>query len=270
MITRFAPSPTGPLHLGHALSAITAHDAARAAGGTFLLRIEDLDQSRCRPEYEAGIFDDLAWLGLTWDGPVWRQTDRTAAYANTLRQLDQLGLIFPCQCRRADILAAYTGDPPFGPDGILYPGTCRHRSMADRAPQDAVRLDMAKAVQQIDPVTFREGDQIVACDDLTSKVGDVVLARRDSGAAAYHLACIVDDAAQGVTHVIRGLDLFEATQIHVVLQQLLGLPTPNYQHHRLITDENGKRLAKRHDSKAIAKFRQEGLSPANIRQMIGL
>lgn len=279
MITRFAPSPTGPLHLGHAFSALTAHDAARAAGGQFQLRIEDLDETRCRPEYEEAILDDLRWLGLTWDGPVWRQSDRGAQYAAALASLAERELVFPCSCNRSQIRAAADlhGITAMGPDGLVYPGTCRARPMSDRKPGDAVRLHMRNAIQafgtelhfpEIGPLNT--GHVTVRPATLINTVGDVVLARRLTGTAAYHLACVVDDAAQGITHVIRGQDLFEATQIHVVLQRLLGLPTPFYHHHRLVLDETGKRLAKRHDSKAIARYRAEGASPEDVRHMIGL
>ncbi|MBM7067696.1 tRNA glutamyl-Q(34) synthetase GluQRS [Actibacterium sp. 188UL27-1] len=279
MITRFAPSPTGSLHLGHAFSAITAHDAARAAGGTFLLRIEDLDQTRCRPEYEQGIYEDLDWLGLSWDGDVWQQSKRAGHYQAALAVLETCDLLFPCSCSRSQIRAAAQarGQMTFGPDGLVYPGTCQDRPMADRRPGDTLRLNMGRALTTIgQDLHFPEmgpaqtGHVTVAPTALLKEVGDVVLVRRETGAAAYHLACICDDAAQGITHVIRGQDLFKATQIHVVLQRLLGLPTPFYHHHRLITDTAGKRLAKRDDSKAIAKYRSEGISPDEIRRMIGL
>ncbi len=277
--TRFAPSPTGPLHLGHAYSACLAFDQARAVQGQFLLRIEDLDESRSRPEWEAQIFDDLQWLGLKWPTPVRRQSTRGAAYAAALQRLEERGLLFPCRCRRRDIEAAAAapqeGVPAFGPDGRIYPGTCRDRPMSDRRPGDVLRLNMARATAQVPELTFTEtgpahaGVHRILPSHLTSAVGDVVLSRRDM-AAAYHLAVVVDDAAQGVTHVIRGEDLFEATAIHVLLQSLLGLPTPAYHHHRLIRDAQGKRLAKRDDARAIAKFRAEGATPADLRAMVGL
>jgi glutamyl-Q tRNA(Asp) synthetase len=283
--TRFAPSPTGPLHLGHAYSASLAHDLARAAGGRFLLRIEDIDQSRARPEWEAQIYDDLCWLGLTWDGAVMRQSDRLPAYRAALAALWQRGLIYPCRCTRRDILEAASAPqegvaPAIGPDGPLYPGTCRHvpKSQAP-LPDAALRLNMARAVMQLSaPLTFSEtgasadgktGLQHIDPEHLLQNVGDVVLARRDMG-TSYHLAVVVDDSAQGVTHVTRGQDLFDATQIHVLLQHLLGLPTPVYHHHRLIRDDAGKRLAKRDDARAISTYRAEGLDPHQIRRMIGL
>jgi glutamyl-Q tRNA(Asp) synthetase len=282
-VTRFAPSPTGPLHLGHAFSAITAHDMARRAGGRFLLRIEDIDRARARPEWEAAIFEDLAWLGLTWDGPVMRQRARLPAYRAALARLWEIGLLYPCTCTRRDILSAL--DAPqegvtFGPDGPVYPGTCRGAARDGPMPDGAVlRLDMARALARIgEDIAFDEagagpagqtGRIVLSRADLLAGVGDVVLARRDMG-TSYHLAVVTDDASQGVTHVVRGQDLFEATVIHRILQILLDYPTPTYWHHRLIRDEAGKRLAKRDDARAIRTYRAEGASPADIRRMVGL
>lgn len=276
--TRFAPSPTGPLHLGHAYSALLAYTMAQSAGGVFLLRIEDIDASRARPEWEAQIYDDLAWLGLHWPEPVMRQSDRHPAYHAALDALWARGLLYPCTCRRADIAAAASapqeGAPLLGPDGIVYPGTCR--ATANRGglrPKDAVlRLDMAMAVSDMTDITFEEtgctpGRQLIKPEEITATVGDVVLARRDM-AASYHLCVGVDDAAQDITHVVRGQDLFDATQIHVVLQHLLGLPTPVYHHHRLIRDETGKRLAKRDDARAIATYRDAGLDRDEITALL--
>ncbi|MFT5742686.1 MAG: glutamyl-Q tRNA(Asp) synthetase [Paracoccaceae bacterium] len=282
MITRFAPSPTGPLHLGHAYSALLAYDMATQNSGTFLLRIEDIDQSRARPNWEAQIFDDLHWLGLHWPTPVMRQSDRLPAYSAALDHLWQQGLIYPCTCTRRDIHDAISapqeGVPTIGPDGLIYPGTCRpphqHATHAPR-PDAVMRLNMARAMQAIDaPLEFREtglhGDHFTfAADDVITKIGDIVLARRDMG-TSYHLSVVLDDAAQGITHIVRGQDLFEATTIHVILQRLLGLPTPTYHHHKLIRDENGRRLAKRDDARALSKYRAEGASPNDIRQMVGL
>lgn len=280
MITRFAPSPTGLLHLGHAFSALTAWDIARAGAGRFLLRIEDIDQPRCRPEFEQAIYDDLHWLGLDWPEPVMRQSDRLPAYDEGLARLTEMGLTYPCSCTRADIRAALSApqegaEPAQGPDGPVYPGTCRGRSMESRGPDDAIRLDMARAVAITGPITFTEtgdtfhGEHEVAPEEMITGIGDVVLARKDIG-TSYHLAVVLDDAAQEITHVVRGEDLFAATPIHVLLQRLLGLPTPVYHHHRLIRDETGKRLAKRDDSRAIRHYRDEGASPADIRRMVGL
>lgn len=276
--TRFAPSPTGPLHLGHAYSAMLAHDMARAAGGAFLLRIDDLDQSRARPEWEQQIYDDLRWLGIEWDDPVRRQSEHFDDYRDAIAKLDRMGLTYRCVCTRRDIeLAASApqeGAADFGPDGRVYPGTCRGRAVTGGA-DTVVRLDMARACAAGLPAAFTEtgprfaGRHQLSADRLCHHVGDVVLERRDM-AASYHLAVVLDDAAQEVTHVIRGEDLFEATQIHVLLQSLLGLPTPEYHHHRLIRDAAGKRLAKRDDARAISRFRAEGASPQDIRRMVGL
>lgn len=265
--TRFAPSPTGPLHLGHAFSTLTGWQRARAAGGRFLIRIEDLDAGRCRPEWADAIFDDLAWLGLDWEAPVLRQSTRAQAYRAALDRLGAMGLTYACTCTRADIRAAVSA-PQEGPDGTVYPGTCR--GMGHPSAGAAVRLDMGAAMARLGAVEFMDnGRHKRETAAMVDGVGDVVLARRD-GAAAYHLAVVVDDAAQGITEVVRGEDLFEATAIHVVLQRLLGLPTPTYHHHRLIRDESGKRLAKRDDARALATYRAEGATPADIRRMVGL
>jgi len=275
-ITRFAPSPTGPLHLGHAYSAMLAHDRALAAGGTFHLRIDDLDQTRARPEWEARICDDLAWLGLDWPRPTLRQSTRLPRYRAALDTLWRMGLLYPCSCTRSDIRAAVAapqeGAPLHGPDGVIYPGTCRPDAPPEGAmPADsALRLDMARAVARLDrPLRYREKDETIAPPDMTETVGDVVLARRDMG-ASYHLAVVLDDADQAITHVIRGEDLSAATPIHVLLQHLLGLTSPAYHHHRLIRDETGKRLAKRDDARAIATYRAEGTTPCDIRALVGL
>ena len=284
--TRFAPSPTGPLHLGHAYAAILAHDMAAAAGGEFLLRIEDIDQARARPQWEALIYEDLAWLGLRWETPVLRQSERLPAYRAALQTLWERGLLYPCACRRRDIeeaaRAPQEGAPHYGPDGLVYPGTCRPAAPAPgKMPADcALRLDMGRAWAAIgaEALQFTEtgagpggetGPITVSRLQALSEIGDIVLARRDMG-TSYHLSVVLDDAEQGITHVTRGADLFEATAIHVILQRLLGLPTPLYHHHRLIRDETGKRLAKRDDARAIRKYREDGLSPADIRSMIGL
>ncbi len=286
MRTRFAPSPTGPLHLGHAYSACLAHDMARAGRGQFLLRIEDIDQTRARPEWEALIYEDLRWLGLTWDGPVLRQSDNMQAYHDALRQLWDQGLLYPCSCSRRDIQEAASAPqegagPRFGPDGIVYPGTCRPTAPpSGPMPEGAVlRLDMTRALARLpEPIRFTETGQgpdgesgtiTVPAEVLIDTVGDVVLARRDMG-TSYHLSVVVDDCAAGITHVIRGEDLFEATAIHVVLQGLLGLPSPAYHHHRLIRDDAGKRLAKRDDARALSTYREAGLTPSDIRAKIGL
>ncbi|WP_333684064.1 tRNA glutamyl-Q(34) synthetase GluQRS [Pontibaca methylaminivorans] len=276
---RFAPSPTGPLHLGHAYSALLAHDMARAAGGRFLLRIEDTDTSRTRPEWEALIFEDLRWLGLEWEEPVLRQSEHLPRYGAALARLARKGLLYPCSCSRSDIRAALAAPQEGVPAGPAYPGTCRGRSMADRRPGDALRLDMARALEHMvghPPLTYREsgpfgsGVHEVSPDELVLSVGDPVLARKEIGTPAYVLAATVDDAHQGISHVIRGADLIPTTALQRLLQALLGLPTPQYHHHRLIRDESGRRLAKRDDARAIAAWRADGASPADIRERVGL
>ncbi|MEO0391139.1 MAG: tRNA glutamyl-Q(34) synthetase GluQRS [Pseudomonadota bacterium] len=276
MITRFAPSPTGPLHLGHAYSALIAHDMARAAGGTFLLRIEDIDQSRARPNWEAQIYEDLHWLGLSWPIPVVRQSDRLAIYQQTLDSLWARGLLYHCTCNRRDIAAAASapqeGAPLVGPDGIIYPGTCRGTGRSGPRPDGALRLDWGAALPHLpDTLQWHDADgvQRLPTRALLTDVGDIVLARKGMG-TSYHLAVTLDDAAQNVTHVTRGQDLALATPIHVALQHLLRLPTPRYFHHRLIRDGAGKRLAKRDDARALAKYRSEGACPTLVRTLVGL
>lgn len=259
IITRFAPSPTGALHLGHAAAAIRAHDRARAAGGRFLLRIEDIDGTRSRPEHVSGIIDDLAWLGLRWDGPVTYQSERIGLYAAALDDLRDQKLLYPCFCTRADIAASLSA--PQGPSGPVYPGTCRALDVDERAVRaerlpHAWRINMAQATERAGPLWWhdeRAGDQLA--DPLAH--GDVVLARKDAP-ASYHLAVTVDDAAQGITHVVRGADLFAATSVHRLLQALLGLAVPIYHHHPLITDADGKRLAKRDGAPTLAAMRAQG------------
>jgi len=278
-ITRFAPSPTGPLHLGHAFSALLASDLAKQHNGSFLLRIEDIDQSRARAVWEQQIYEDLAWLGLEWPRPVLRQSDRLPRYRAALQTLTDLGLTYACRCNRADIEAAagapQEGVPQFGPDGRIYPGTCRDRRIVPPAPRDVIRLDMRAALAQLGALSFVEtSPELGGCiridpEHLLTGVGDIILVRRNMG-SSYHLSVVVDDADQGITDVVRGADLFETTQIHVVLQSLLSLPVPRYHHHRLIRDAEGKRLAKRDDARAIAKYRSEGASPTDIREMVGL
>lgn len=281
MRTRFAPSPTGPLHLGHAFSAIVAHDMARAAGGAFLLRIEDIDRSRARPAWEEAIHDDLAWLGLSWETPVMRQSERMGAYRAALDTLWSRGLLYACTCSRRDIEAAASapqeGAPLHGPDGVIYPGTCRARrrsaAMPDPPEGAALRLDMAAAVAG-QTLAWQEtgqtpGPRRMTAEAAMGRIGDVVLARRGMG-TSYHLSVVVDDAAQAITHVTRGADLEDATAIHVVLQRLLDLPTPVYHHHRLIRDEAGKRLAKRDDARAIRLYRDQGWTPWDVRRAVGL
>jgi glutamyl-Q tRNA(Asp) synthetase len=256
--TRFAPSPTGRLHLGHAFSAMLAHDLARARGGRFLLRIEDIDGTRSRPEHVAGILEDLAWLGLAWDGPMVRQSTRLDAYADALESLRKRGLVYPCYCSRADIAAA-TG-APHGPTAV-YPGTCRGAAV-DLSRPHAWRIDMARAVALAGPLAFDDAwhGRIVA-DPLAQ--GDVVLARKDAP-ASYHLAATIDDGWSGVTDVVRGDDLLAATDVHRLLQALLGLPTPHYHHHPLLAGPDGRRLAKRDGAPSLKALRDGGADPVAL------
>lgn len=253
---------------------------AQAAGGTFLLRIEDIDTTRSKLQWEAQIYDDLGWLGLSWPTPVMRQSERLDHYGRALDDLWARGMLYPCYCSRADISAAASapqeGVPRFGPDGVIYPGTCRHKTprKGERPTDLPLRLDIAKAAEMADSLQFEEtgtqaGYHQVSAADLKKQAGDVVLSRRDMG-TSYHLSVVLDDAAQGITHVVRGEDLFEATQIHVFLQHLLGLDTPLYHHHRLIRDQNGKRLAKRDDARAIATYRAEGMTPEVMLDLLWL
>ncbi|WP_299922397.1 tRNA glutamyl-Q(34) synthetase GluQRS [uncultured Pelagimonas sp.] len=277
-VTRFAPSPTGPLHLGHAFSALLAHDTARAVGGQFLLRIDDLDQTRARSSWEDLIYEDLEWLGIRWHGPVRKQSNHFEDYQDAINNLANKGLIYPCRCKRRDIEVALDapqeGVPRFGPDGLIYPGTCRNRSMQDRQSGDALRLDLSKATL-VEPLAFTEtgqahlGTHHVTIDHLQTHVGDPVIARSGM-AASYHLAVVIDDAASGITHAIRGEDLFEASYIQRLLQAQLNLPPIKYHHHPLVRDDNGKRLAKRDDARAISKYRADGATPEDIRKMVGL
>lgn len=267
--TRFAPSPTGALHLGHAYAA----RFAATHGTRFLVRIEDIDSARCKAEYEATIFSDLAWLGLRWEEPVLRQSTRLEAYGAALAQLKAQGLLYPCFCTRAEIAAeiARSGSAPHGPDGPLYPGSCRALSVEVRAARIAagepyaLRLDSTKAAAQAGPLSFVEEGEgetgRITVDPLC--FGDVVLARKDTP-SAYHLAVVVDDAFQGVTLVTRGKDLFAATHIQRLLQALLGLPEPAYAHHKLILDAAGKKFSKRDHAVTLQALRQGGASPADI------
>ena len=256
---------------------MTAHDLALSSRGRFLLRFEDIDVSRSRPEWEARILDDLAWLGVQPDAPPVRQSERLEGYASALDRLWAAGLLYQCHCTRADIRAALSapqeGAVPVGPDGPVYPGTCREGSRTGPRPEGVLRLDMAAAVARVGGASFREltESRKVATSpaDLTADIGDVVLSRHGMG-TSYHLSVVVDDAAQEITHVVRGRDLFEATAIHGVLQRLLALPTPLYCHHALVRDADGRRLAKRHDARAISSYRAAGASPHDLRRMVGL
>jgi glutamyl-Q tRNA(Asp) synthetase len=254
--TRFAPSPTGRLHPGHAFSAIKAHDFARERDGAFLLRVEDIDGTRSRAEHVETILRDLAWLGLTWDGPVVFQSERLALYEAALDRLRAMGLLYPCFCTRADIAASLTA--PHGPDGPVYPGTCRSLAAPDLSRPHCWRLDVAKALRAIPgDLTFDDNRHGTIAADPAAH-GDVVLARKDAP-ASYHLAVTIDDAAQGISDVVRGEDLLPATHIHRLLQALLGLPVPRYHHHALLAGPDGQRLAKRHGAPTLAALRESGV-----------
>jgi len=257
VVTRFAPSPTGRLHLGHAVSAIRAHDYARERGGRFLLRIEDIDGTRSRPEFVAGILEDLGWLGLRWDSLVF-QSERLATYDVAMEQLKARALVYPCFCTRAEIAASASA--PQGDIGPVYPGTCRGLTTDEVAARADLahcwRLDMAKAVAITGVLAWHDAIAGTVVADLLAQ-GDVVLARKDAP-ASYHLAVTLDDAAQGVTDVVRGVDLFAATDVHRVLQALLGLPVPAYHHHPLVVDATGRRLAKRDGAVSLAEMRDGG------------
>ena len=270
-VTRFAPSPTGRLHLGHAYSALLAHDFARERDGSFLLRIEDIDPGRVRAEHVDAIFQDLLWLGLEWDGEIVYQSERLPLYAEALDTLKRRGLVYPCFCTRADIAAeiAASVEAPHleeAVEGPIYPGTCRRlpaeereRLLAERP--HAWRLDVAKAGDAAGPLSWCDHETEVEAEP--GRFGDVVLARKDAP-ASYHLAVTLDDADQGVTDVVRGRDLFACTHVHRLLQALLGLPTPHYRHHALLTDEQGERLAKRHHAPTLAHLRESGAEPAEL------
>jgi glutamyl-Q tRNA(Asp) synthetase len=270
IITRFAPSPTGHLHLGHAYSALFAQDRARKADGRFLLRIEDIDTARSRPEFEAAIAEDLAWLGVTWDGAVRRQSEHMDDYRAALGRLDRLSVTYPCFCSRKDIAAAQSA--PHGPD-TAYPGTCRTLSPQDRAERIAagqpyaIRLDVAAGLALSGPLTWhdcRAGD-VTAIPELE---GDPVIARRDTP-TSYHLSVTVDDHLQGVTLVTRGEDLFAATHVHRLLQGLLGYTTPDSCHHPLLKNAQGDRLSKRDGAVAIRTLREQGRTPEQVQAMAG-
>ena len=262
--TRFAPSPTGCLHLGHAYAARVAHDLARQNGGRFLVRFEDIDHTRVRPEFYEGILEDLRWLGLTWDDEPWRQLDRLDHYQMALDRLKMLGVIYPCYCTRKEIEIelANLAHAPHGPEGPLYPGTCRSLTNPPRDREPAWRLNLDMAAGLVGELTFKDQRHgRIGVDP--GLLGDVILARKDIG-TSYHLAVVVDDAAQQITHVTRGEDLLGSTHIHRVLQTLLDLPEPAYFHHQLILDESGQRLAKRHDALSIETLRKRGEDVWNL------
>ncbi|MBF0588736.1 MAG: tRNA glutamyl-Q(34) synthetase GluQRS [Magnetococcales bacterium] len=275
-ITRFAPSPTGHLHLGHAFSALYGFQLSQKHHGQLLLRIEDIDKGRCRPEFETAIYDDLTWLGLDWPKPVRRQSEHMDDYAGALKRLTEMGLLYPCFCTRKQILqqAAESSRAPHGPDGLLYPGSCRDLSDSERQNRMdhcdpyALRLDMARACSRVGALTWHDrqrGEQQARPE----MFGDVVLARKDTP-TSYHLAVTLDDHLQGVTCVVRGVDLFQASHVHRLLQALLGLDVPEYDHHRLLTDEQGKRFAKRDRSVTLREMRGRGVNPEEVLRLIGV
>ena len=249
--TRFAPSPNGPLHLGHAYAAIVAHDLARERGGEFLLRIEDIDGTRSRPELAEAFREDLRWLGLTWDGEG-LQSSRLDSFAEAGERLKAAGLLYPCNCTRSMITEAATR---FGPDGPVYPGTCRGAHV-DPSGEVAWRLDMAQAVERAGPMMWE--DELAGVQQARPEIfGDIVLLRKEAP-ASYHLAATLDDATDGITLVTRGADLFDATHVHRLLQALLKLPVPRWHHHKLLLDDSGRKLAKRRGSQSLADLRNAG------------
>lgn len=284
-VFRFAPSPNGYLHLGHALSALIDFEMARAAGGRFLLRIEDIDATRCRPEYEAAIYEDLAWLGIAWEEPVRRQSGHLEDYRAAIGRLADMGLIYPSFESRSEIaaLVAERGGEdgwPCDPDGApIYPGTSKHLAPAERTQRMArepysLRLDMDAAVTRASALHWEETGQgpngeSGAIAAAPQAWGDVVLARRETP-TSYHLSVVIDDAAQGVTDVVRGQDLFWATSVHRLLQDLLGLPQPGYHHHRLLLDADGRKLSKSTQATSLRALRAKGLTQQDIRRLAGL
>ena len=285
---RFAPSPNGLLHLGNAFSALTVWDGVQRNDGAFILRIEDIDTARSRPEYESAIFEDLEWLGLEWPSPAMRQSDRMDAYWQAITRLAKLDICYPCGCTRSDIRNALAApqegqEHSDGPaaNSAPYPGLCRNRPMSSLSERDAIRLDMQRALELLGGVdafnrlNFDEvgdanrGRHNLCAETLLSCHGDLVIARKDVR-TSYHLAVVVDDAAQGISQITRGEDLFGATGIHRLLYELLELPVPVWNHHRLIRDEAGNRLAKRRESSSIQSLRKSGLKPNDIRRLVGL
>ncbi|WP_443970266.1 tRNA glutamyl-Q(34) synthetase GluQRS [Sphingobium sp. CR28] len=266
VVTRFAPSPTGRLHIGHGWSALMAYDAARESDGAFRLRIEDIDGTRSRPEHIDGILEDLVWLGIDWAGEPIIQSTRASAHRAALDRLIGEGLAYPCFCTRADILAqiAASGSAPHGPEGPVYPGTCREMDPAERlcrleeGQAHAWRLDMARSVARVGALRWHdEGRGWI--DAEPSAAGDIVLSRKDAP-GSYHLCATLDDAEMGITLIVRGQDLFEATHVHRLLQALLDLPTPAYRHHALLVDAEGRRLAKRDAALTLSALRAQGVS----------
>lgn len=284
VVERFAPSPTGALHLGHAFSALTAWEAADRAAGRFLLRIDDLDHTRCRPQFVESIIQDVRWLGLMWHGEILHQSRRTSEHLRTIEALRAKGLVYPCTCSRQDIQNA-AGAPQEGAETFPpYPGTCRDRPFTPDQEPRALRLNMRKAISllgggdAVRALSFEElgegpggetGKIPLDAGQLIDEIGDIVLRRKD-GAIAYHLAVVLDDAFQGVSHVTRACDLFSSTPVHRLLQVLADLPTPIYRHHRIIRDKEGRRLAKRDGDMSLAVLREAGATPADIRALVGI
>ncbi|HUZ66778.1 MAG TPA: tRNA glutamyl-Q(34) synthetase GluQRS [Beijerinckiaceae bacterium] len=280
-VLRFAPSPNGYLHLGHAYSALVNARRADSLGARLLLRMEDIDGDRCKPEFEAAIIEDLAWLGITFDVEIRRQSEHFSDYQAALQELSARGLLYPCFCTRTEIARAVAGrrDWPRDPDGSPhYPGACKHMEEGDRARRlasgrpAALRLDMGRALASVRPrlnwLEFGEGEEAREILAEPARWGDAVLARRDIP-ASYHIAVVVDDALQGVTDVVRGQDLFDATSLHRLLQELLGRPHPRYRHHDLVRDQGGDKLSKRTFAKSIRALRKEGVSPQEVRRRFG-
>ncbi len=275
-VTRFAPSPSGLLHLGHAYSALLAYEESQKQGGLFLLRIEDIDLGRCKPEFIEAIYEDLHWLGLEWPEPVMCQSEHFQRYDQFLHILEEGDLIYPCFCTRKDIQAEIVQSPsaPHGPDGVLYPGTCKHLTPQERKDRldggeaHAWRLHMDKAVKLTGPLTFRDRNKgLVQVEPETC--GDVVLARKDVP-TSYHLSVVIDDAFQHVSLITRGEDLFHATHIHRILQTLFGFPEPEYLHHPLLRDDEGRRYAKRDKSQTLRSMREAGITVKRIREKFKL
>lgn len=287
---RFAPSPTGRLHLGHAFSALTIWDNSRQVNGQFLLRIEDIDTTRVQESFVDDVYNDLAWLGLSWPRPVMRQSSRGSSYASALNTLIELDICYPCRCTRRDIQNALSAPQesskkPFKQRqhhaSAVYHGTCRSRPIRDAGPNDAIRLDMTKAIELLggemaikkirfmDIGTRYKGEHFLDVKQLLNNHGDIVLARKDIK-TSYHLSVVVDDRDMAITHISRGEDLFGVTQVHRLLQALLDITPPIWNHHRLVRDKFGNRLAKRDDARSINELRKSGHSPDDIRQMVGL
>ncbi len=285
--TRFAPSPTGELHIGHAYSALFGYNLAKRNAGEFYLRIDDLDDTRSKKKFEDQIFSDLRWLGLKWNENIIYQSQRSKIYAEKLKILWDIGLLYICSCSRKDIAnalsAPHNKNPIIGPDGHVYPGTCRYKKIKktfEYSKNHALRLDMVKAwdhlnceylifleAQKFFPIKNKK--QIVTREEAIKKIGDVVLSRNNL-AASYHLSVVIDDAAQNINNVARGEDLFEATKIHTILYALFNLPCPTYHHHKLIRDSEGKRLAKRDNAKSISYLRRKGMEKHDLLDLINI